>query len=416
VLGDARAGHTATLLPDGSLLVIGGRGAGGPLSSIERIDLATGVAAVLPVALQWPREGHSATLTPDGRVIVVGGRDATGVLGSIEILSADLTSISASADRLRVPRADHTASLLPGGDVLIAGGRDGMTVLTHTELVAGGAPDVTPPQVIATAPPHLAIDLGSVRLVIDMATGDIVQRMDYGAFGELVEDSNPGFQPFGFAGGLWDADTGLVRFGARDYDPATGRWTAIDPLGLGGESTNLYAYVLSDPVNRFDPTGSISIPFVGWIDVGESAGQQALDYWASRIDDTSLSTAERAMSAAMAFFAALWTPCTSDATLATLAGAQAAGSYLGRPFWQYYPAGNPGYQSNWLTRGWGWKPPYAPGQEAAAKLALPPWNPGTAVRPVSPPATTFVGGPNTVAPVFGQPGGGSQYLVGGWPK
>src|SRR5690606_27383971 len=66
---------------------------------------------------------------------------------------------------------------------------------------------------------------------------------------------NPGFQPFGFAGGLYDADTGLVRFGARDYDPEVGRWTAKDPILFDGDGPNLYGYVLQDPVNAFDTTG-----------------------------------------------------------------------------------------------------------------------------------------------------------------
>jgi RHS repeat-associated protein len=97
--------------------------------------------------------------------------------------------------------------------------------------------------------------VGSVRLVVDAATGAIAQRMDYNEFGEVALDTNPGFQPFGFAGGLYDADTGLVRFGARDYDPEVGRWAAKDPLLFDGGDTNLYAYVLGDPINRTDPTG-----------------------------------------------------------------------------------------------------------------------------------------------------------------
>ena len=98
-------------------------------------------------------------------------------------------------------------------------------------------------------------------------TGEIVQRIDYDAFGRITLNTNPGFQPFGFAGGLYDYQTGLVRFGARDYDPEIGRWTAKDPiLFLGGQS-NLYAYVLSDPVNLADPSGLVvancsSTPFL----------------------------------------------------------------------------------------------------------------------------------------------------------
>jgi RHS repeat-associated protein len=74
-------------------------------------------------------------------------------------------------------------------------------------------------------------------------------------WGVPLSDSNPGFQPTGFAGGLYDPDTGLVRFGARDYDPTTGRWTARDPILFLGGLTSLYQYVGGDPVNRVDRTG-----------------------------------------------------------------------------------------------------------------------------------------------------------------
>jgi RHS repeat-associated protein len=100
---------------------------------------------------------------------------------------------------------------------------------------------------------------GSVRLVVDAASGAVAQRMDYDAFGTVLNDTSPGFQPFGFAGGLYDADTGLTRFGRRDYDAATGRWTAKDPIGFAGRSANLYGYVLNDPVNLVDITGLATV-------------------------------------------------------------------------------------------------------------------------------------------------------------
>jgi RHS repeat-associated protein len=65
--------------------------------------------------------------------------------------------------------------------------------------------------------------------------------------------------PFGFAGGLYDADTDLVRFGARDYDAVIGRWTAKDPQRWNGQQTNLYAYVNGDPINLIDPTGTLFV-------------------------------------------------------------------------------------------------------------------------------------------------------------
>ena len=78
--------------------------------------------------------------------------------------------------------------------------------------------------------------------------------MDYDAWGNVLLDTNPGFQPFGFAGGLYDRDTGLVRFGARDYDAGVGRWVAKDPIRFNG-SMNLFSYVGSEPANVTDPTG-----------------------------------------------------------------------------------------------------------------------------------------------------------------
>jgi RHS repeat-associated protein len=97
--------------------------------------------------------------------------------------------------------------------------------------------------------------LGSVRLVVDVTTGAVVQRIDYDAWGTVTQNTNPDFQPFGFAGGHFDRATGLLRYGVRDYDPETGRWTAKDPIGLAGGGLNLYTYVLHDPVNLTDPYG-----------------------------------------------------------------------------------------------------------------------------------------------------------------
>jgi RHS repeat-associated protein len=100
--------------------------------------------------------------------------------------------------------------------------------------------------------------LGSVRLVVDVDTSAVVQRIDYDSFGRVMADSNPGFQPFGFAGGLYDPDTKLVRFGAREYDAEVGRWTNKDPIWFGGGDTELYGYAFGDPVNVFDPDGKLA--------------------------------------------------------------------------------------------------------------------------------------------------------------
>ena len=101
----------------------------------------------------------------------------------------------------------------------------------------------------------IANQVGSPVLIVNASTGAIAEQISYDAWGNITADSNPGFQPFGFAGGLYDPDTGLVHFGARNYDPETGRWITKDPILFAGASPNLYTYVVDDPVNLDDQIG-----------------------------------------------------------------------------------------------------------------------------------------------------------------
>ena len=102
----------------------------------------------------------------------------------------------------------------------------------------------------------LSDERGSVRLVVNIADGSVAQQLDYDEFGRVLLDTAPGFQPFGFAGGLYDPDSGLVRFGERDYSPETGQWTARDPIDFDGGQLSLYAYVGNDPLNSTDTAGT----------------------------------------------------------------------------------------------------------------------------------------------------------------
>lgn len=97
--------------------------------------------------------------------------------------------------------------------------------------------------------------LGSVRLIVNTQTGAIAQRIDYDEFGNILTNTNSNFIPFGFAGGLYESQTELVRFGARDYAAKSGRWTSKDPIGFGGGVSNIYEYVVNDPIDLFDRTG-----------------------------------------------------------------------------------------------------------------------------------------------------------------
>ncbi len=97
-------------------------------------------------------------------------------------------------------------------------------------------------------------------MVMAAATGEVVQELDYDARGRVTKDTRPGFQPFGFAGGLYDPESGLVRFGQREYDPSLGQWTSQDPLSIEGGDDDLYRYASGDPVNFTDPSGTTSLP------------------------------------------------------------------------------------------------------------------------------------------------------------
>lgn len=124
MLAAARAGHTATLLPDGQVLVVGGSaGTGGAaveLGTAERYDSVTN--SWRPAApLAEPRAGHTATLLNDGTVLVTGGAGAGGELADA-VRYDPKTDRWSPAGRLATARAGHTATLLADGRVLVAGG------------------------------------------------------------------------------------------------------------------------------------------------------------------------------------------------------------------------------------------------------------------------------------------------------
>jgi RHS repeat-associated protein len=127
--------------------------------------------------------------------------------------------------------------------------------------------------------------VGSLRVVTDVS-GNVVKRIDYDAFGSIINDTNPTVTvPFGFAGGLYDRDTGLVRFGFRDYDSDIGRWTAKDPIFFAGGDVDLYGYVAYNPVNAIDSFGLLAaswhfgITSIAAMNSGRSLGESLSLAW-----------------------------------------------------------------------------------------------------------------------------------------
>jgi RHS repeat-associated protein len=73
---------------------------------------------------------------------------------------------------------------------------------------------------------------------------------------QYTEDTNPTLNiPIGFAGGLYDHHTKLTKFGYREYDSYTGRWTSKDPIDFESGDSNLYGYVSCNSINLTDPMG-----------------------------------------------------------------------------------------------------------------------------------------------------------------
>jgi RHS repeat-associated protein len=214
-----------------------------------------------PKSFTYSEAGELETLTEAGQTTTY-GYDGLGSLRTVTL--PDATQIEYVIDGLnrRVgKRVNGTLQqgFLYGDQLRVAAELDGSGAVV-SRFVYATRPNVPEYMVKGSATYRLLTDhLGSVRLVVNVATGAIAQRIDYDAFGVVTSDTSPGFQPFGFAGGLYDRDTGLVRFGARDYDASTGRWTAKDPIRFRSGDANLYAYALADPMSLADPEGEVSL-------------------------------------------------------------------------------------------------------------------------------------------------------------
>jgi len=121
-----RAWHTATVLPDGGVLIAGGVDASGKLAStIERFDLGTQSFQTLSSAGLLARSHHTATLLTDGRILFTGGIGGESrPLDTADLWNPSLGGSPVSSF-LEAPRSGHSATLLADGRVALVGGRNG---------------------------------------------------------------------------------------------------------------------------------------------------------------------------------------------------------------------------------------------------------------------------------------------------
>jgi RHS repeat-associated protein len=119
----APAGETRTLLADGRWLVVGGEDPRGPLATAAIVDARTGATTELPRGMAGARAWHTATTLPDGTVAILGGRGVAGTIPAPELFRPDTGQFEPLVAPI-AERARHTATLLTGGRVVIAGGVD----------------------------------------------------------------------------------------------------------------------------------------------------------------------------------------------------------------------------------------------------------------------------------------------------
>ena len=136
-LNTGREHHTATLLPNGQVLVAGGfNSTSGDLASAELFNPASGTWTATG-SLNTGRDLHTATLLPDGQVLVAGGANSNS---GLPLTSAELFNPANGTwtvtGSLNTARDYHTAALLPNGQVLVAGGFNFTSGdLTSAELI-----------------------------------------------------------------------------------------------------------------------------------------------------------------------------------------------------------------------------------------------------------------------------------------
>ncbi len=192
---DSRRHHTATLLPDGRVLVVGGVNEK-PSTSTEIYDPTTGKWGLGP-SMKVARVRHTATLLWNGQVLVVGGTSDSGCTPSAELYDPAKNAWFPTTGNMTTGRCAHTATLLEDGRVLVAGGQD------------SSAKDLT------------SAELYEPSRGVWTATGGMLNARSFHTATELQDGRVL------VAGGGTDPN---ISVSTEMYSPATGKWTVTGKL------------------------------------------------------------------------------------------------------------------------------------------------------------------------------------------
>jgi uncharacterized delta-60 repeat protein len=252
-LNTGRFDHTATLLPNGQVLVAGGNNyyASGALSSVELYDPATGMW--IPTgSLNTGRSDQTATLLPDGQVLVAGGLVSGGVTNSVEMYDP-VSGTWTMTDSLNTARDYHTATLLANGKVMVTGGNP------------GGGGDGLP------VPPAASTELYNYASGTWTVTGAI-SRYCYSHTATLLPSGRV-LVAGGFGNGLGPPYDTRPLSDAELYNPASGTWTLTGSLNTArcGHTATLlpngqvlaaggYAYGALSSAELYDPASGTWTP------------------------------------------------------------------------------------------------------------------------------------------------------------
>jgi hypothetical protein len=318
----SRRSHSAILLNDGRVAVLGGTGWNGAT------NLATSVELFDPVTSTWSAGGSltvarlygAVARLDDGRILVAGGTDAptsaelydpstlsstpTGamaqgrnyftltrfepnrvlavggrLLNSSEVAPIEAYDVSTGTwttlDTLRVPRAYHSATLLQGAPsrLLIAGGVNGGATSPQPAEIYKDGPDVTPPSIIQTCPEQGATLTGTRYLCANASDNVDVTRVEYYRDGDILLGTSTQGPYFYFQ---WDSRTaanGSHTLYGRAYD-AAGNWSTSASLSVTLDN------------DLTPPTTTLTSPAAG------AALSMAVSLTAEAADDRSVSRVE----------------------------------------------------------------------------------------------------------------------------